>query len=107
MRIDHNLHIRIRDAYAASHEPEAVHMLGRIYWALLISLLALMVIGSVSYGVWQFLQPLEADVEPSVTVGARKGLNRAEIQKVLEGFDVRSSMYENRRVAPIPVKDPS
>ena len=107
MRFDPQVAIKIRDAYAARHEPEAERVLGGIYWALLVSLLVCIVIGSIAFGIWEFTRPLEDTAETSVSVGSKKGLSRGDIQKTLEAFDARATRYENKRIAPIGVKDPS
>jgi hypothetical protein len=97
---------KIKDALEARHEPEAQALLAHAYWSALISLLALIAIGSVAYGAWEFMRPLTQDIS-SVTVGSPKApLNRAELQTVLDGFDERNIRFEERRVAPA-LADPS
>lgn len=107
MRFDTNLTIKIRDAYAARHEPEAARMLGEVAWMFMLVFLALTIVGGILYGAREFLRPLSAEVESSVSVGARKGVSRADLVKILEAFDARAKEYESRRTAPVPVKDPS
>lgn len=108
MRFD-GVSVKIRDAYAARHEPEAARLLGEWYWTFLITMLTLTIVGGISFGVWEFMRPVSDVQEPSVSVGVgeKKGVTRSDIIKVLEGFDERAAKYESRRVAPVGVKDPS
>ena len=69
--------------------------------------LALVTVGSIAFGVREFLRPLSEEVESSVSVGQRKGVTKPELVKILEAFDARAKEYEARRTAPVPVKDPS
>jgi hypothetical protein len=107
MRFDTNFTVKIRDAYAARHEPEAARVLGEFAWVFMVGLLALSVTLGIAYGVREFLRPLSEEVESSVSVGARKGVTKVELVKLLEAFDARAREYESRRTAPVPVKDPS
>lgn len=106
MRFDYGVTVRIRDAYASRHEPEAARVLGEFVWAIQLILITLIVLCSIGFGIWEFMRPLE--VPEDVGVGStRKGFVRSDLQKVLEGFDVRAQRYEERRTAPVPVRDPS
>ena len=107
MRFDTNIQVKIRDAYRARHEPEAERILGQFYWAVLISFFAMSVVASIGYGVWEFMRPESAIPESSASLGAKKTLTRPDLQKVLEAFDQRATKYENRRIAPVLVRDPS
>ena len=94
------------EARAARHEPEARRLLARTYWAFLICSVTLVGVFSIGYGVWEFMRPLEKS-ESEVVVGASKTiLNRVELQAILDGFDLRTDRFEERRVAPA-VRDPS
>jgi len=99
--------MKIRDAYAARHEPEAEHVLATWYWAVCIVVLALTILGGVGYGAWEFFKPAGEQVEASVTVGTRKTISRADLQKVLEAFDARAARFETKLRAPASAKDPS
>lgn len=107
MRFQTETTVKIKDAFAARHEPEAVRVLGEFFWAFLVCLLVLITIGSIAFGIREFLKPLSEEVESSVSAGARKGVTRAELVKILEAFDVRAKDYDARRTAPVPVRDPS
>ncbi len=97
----------IREAYRARHEPEAQRLLGTFYWTMLIFFLALFVMGGVGYGVWEFKRPLTEGAEESVSVGTKKVITKIEIEKMLQAFEARATMYESRLKAPSPIKDPS
>lgn len=107
MRFQTDVTVKIRDAFAARHEPEAARVLGEFFWAFVVCFLGIVVAGSVAFGVWEFLKPLSEETESSVSVAARKGVTRAELVKILEAFDARAKEYQSRRTAPVPVKDPS
>lgn len=97
---------KLKDARAARYEPEAQQLLAHVYWAALIVTLVLISVAGISYGVYEFkrpLQPAEGDV---VVGGAKAPLNRVELQAVLDGFDSRTGMFDERRAAPL-VRDPS
>jgi preprotein translocase subunit SecF len=106
MRFDIGVSVKIRDAYAARHEPEAQHVLANFYWAFLVILCALSLLSAVFYGAWEFTRPLAEESGSSVTVGVRKVLSRTDIQKVLEALDSRAGLFDERRTAPA-VRDPS
>lgn len=107
MRFSTNFTVKIHDAYAARHEPEAARVLGEFAWVCMAGLLTLTLLGSILFGVREFLRPLSLEAESSVSVGARKGVTKVELVKILEAFDTRAKEYESRRTAPVPVKDPS
>lgn len=108
MRFQTDVTVKIKDAFAARHEPEAARVLGELFWTLLVLLLVVVSVASIAFGVREFLQPLAAEeVEESVSVAARKTVTRAELVKILEAFDTRATEYETRRTAPVPVRDPS
>ena len=105
MRLNKNFEIQIKDAFAARSEPEGERLLARFYWAILISFLTFVMVISVAYGAWEFMQTPRADILSGVQ--PTSALNRADIEKVLQGFDDRAKRFQDRLVAPIGVKDPS
>jgi hypothetical protein len=107
MRFDSEKVVKIRDAYAARHEPEAARVLATFFWAILMTFTVVICILVIGYGAWEFTRPLASGDGSSVTVGARKVLSRSDIQKVLEALEARAGLFEERRAAPIPVRDPS
>lgn len=107
MRFGTNFTVKIKDAYAARHEPEAARALGEFAWVFMVVLLGLTLLGSILFGARAFFRPLSHKVESSVSVGVRKGVTKVELVKILEAFDARAKEYESRRTAPVPVKDPS
>ena len=103
-----NISMRLRDVLSSRHEPEAERLLASGYWSLLIILLVCMIVGGIGFGAWEFTRPLVAPMESEVTVGSAKApLNRADLQKVIEGFDGRAERFEQRRAQPVTVRDPS
>lgn len=106
MRFDTNIQVKIKDAYASRHEPEAERVLAHIYWAILVVTLSFMIAFSVAYGVWEFFHvPTHEDA----TLGVRPAttFTRAQLQATLKGFDDRAARFETRMTAPVTVKDPS
>ena len=106
MRFDTAIKVRIRDAYAARHEPEATRVLARIYWTVIVVLLALVVAASIIYGAWEFFQTPVQD-ENALNVHPQAIFTRAQLQGILDGFDARSERFELRMTAPAAAKDPS
>ena len=109
MRFDSAVPIKVKDAYRSRTEPEAARFLGTLYWTFLILLFGLLAMGSVGYGLWEFLQPhIKGDAESvSVTVGTKKTFTKSSLQKVLQDLDDRAREYDRRKIAPVPVRDPS
>lgn len=106
MRFDTDIQVKLKDAYAARHEPEAIRLLARAYWAFLILGLALTVVIVISYGVWEFFRMPTIDVGTS-GMRPQTAFTRAQLQELLEKFDARAERFEGRMTAPVPVKDPS
>jgi hypothetical protein len=98
--------IPFRSARDARYEPEAQRVLAQAYWSVLVILGAIVMSAGVSYGIYEFTRPLQPS-ESDVVLGAGKApLNRADLQTVLDGFDMRAQEFEERRAAPL-VRDPS
>ncbi|OGG58576.1 hypothetical protein A2765_02525 [Candidatus Kaiserbacteria bacterium RIFCSPHIGHO2_01_FULL_56_24] len=106
MRFDTNIQLKLRDAYAARHEPEAARFLARVYWAFLIVTLAMVVVLSILYGVWEFMQAPQRD-ESVTGLHAQQVFTRAQLDTVLQGFDARAARFQTRMTAPVSAKDPS
>lgn len=107
MKFESETTVKFLDAYRARHEPEAQHVLGNVYWSILISLFACSLIASVAFGIWEFMLPIAEIPEDAVNQRARKILTKPELQKVLDAFDTRAEEYESRKTEVLPVKDPS
>lgn len=108
MRFDIPVTLRLKDAYHARGEPEAVRILGGFYWSVLILVSALLIAGGIGYGVWEFVQPRMGEVtESSIVIPPKKIFTKSSIQKILQGLDDRARNYDLQKGAPIPVKDPS
>ena len=106
MRFDTNIQVKIKDAYASRHEPEAERVLAHIYWAFLVVMLSLTIVLSVGYGVWEFFHvPTHEDA----TLGVRPAatFTRAQLQATLKGFEDRAERFQTRMTAPVTAKDPS
>jgi hypothetical protein len=106
MRFDTDIQVKLRDAYAARHEPEAIRILARIYWAFLIVLFSIVVITAVAYGVWEFFRTPTPDAGLS-GVRPQTAFTRAQLQELLEKFDARAEKFEEHMTAPVGAKDPS
>jgi hypothetical protein len=106
MRFDTDIQVKLKDAYAARHEPEAIRLLARMYWSFLIVGLALTVTTAIAFGVWEFFRMPAPD---SGTSGMRPqtAFTRAQLQELLEKFDARAARFEERMTAPVSAKDPS
>lgn len=98
--------MKVRDAYVARHEPEAVRLLARIYWAFLITMFAFVTSTTIVFGVWEFFRM------PSINAGLsgvrpQTAFTKVQLQEFLEKFDARAAAFEERMTAPVPVRDPS
>lgn len=106
MRFDTDIQVKIKDAYAARHEPEAARLLARIYWASCILGLVLAVLAVIAYGVWEFFRMPIVD-ENAVRVRPQTAFTRIQLQGLLEQFDARAEKFQERMTAPVPARDPS
>ena len=104
MRFDTKIHIRLRDAYAVRHEPEAERMLAQALWSACVALVGVALVVSVAYGVWEFSRMPHADEES--TLRAQPGFTRTQIETLLNVFDTRAEEFELRLRAPA-APDPS
>lgn len=90
----------------ARYEPESQRTLARVYWIALILFFLVMVSAGIAYGAYEFSRPLTPP-ESEIVVGNRKPpINRAELQTVLDGFDMRTVRFDERRAEPT-LRDPS
>lgn len=106
MKFHKDMQVKIRELYAARLEPEAFRLLASAYWALLVVLLVLMCVGSIGYGVFQFMKETTPG-EEEITVRPQSNLSRTQLQELLDAFDARDREFESRRVSPASVRDPS
>lgn len=106
MRFDTSLRIKVRDAYAARHEPEAQRVLAQAYWSFLILGFAVAVSAGIAYGVWEFFRTPSAD-EGLAGVRPQAAFSKAQLQELLEKFDLRADRFQERLTAPVTVRDPS
>lgn len=88
------------------YEPESRLEFARVYWTVLVALFAVAGVASIIYGVWQFTRPFNQAASEAIVGAPKASLNRADIQEVLDGFDVRARQFEERRTVPL-VRDPS
>jgi hypothetical protein len=106
MRFDTDLQVKLRDAYAARHEPEAIRVLARFYWAFLIVVFTVLVIASVAFGIWEFFRMPTMDGGLG-GVRPQSAFTKAQLQELLEKFDARAEKFQDRMTAPVLTKDPS
>lgn len=106
MRFDSDISVKIKDAYSARHEPEAVRLLARAYWTFLVLVCAVLVTSGVVYGVWEFVRT-PAEPESSVSVRSATTFTKGDLQELLKGFGDRALRFEERMKAPVSVTDPS
>lgn len=104
MRFDTTLPVRLRDAYAARHEPEAQRVLARVVWAFCTTLFCVSLCVSVAYGAWEFSRMPRGEGESAVR--AQTGFTREQIESLLETFDARAEEFDARLRAPA-LRDPS
>lgn len=106
MRFDTNIQVKVRDAYAARHEPEAARALARIYWASMITLFSCAATLSILYGAWEFFRSPVQDAN-TITVRPQVAFTKAQLDGTLKGFDGRADRFQQKLTEPITAKDPS
>lgn len=97
--------MRLKDAYAARHEPEALRILAQGYWAFLLTFSSICAVCAIAYGTWEFFRLPERD--ESLSVRPRQAFTKSDLQALLKKYDERAAAFEARRIAPVSVKDPS
>lgn len=90
--------------YATAHEPESQRILMSWYWHGLLVLCGIIMTAGLALGVYEYLQPLSVAEEMR---RPKQYFTRAELQALLADFDERSQKFNERRVRPLPLKDPS
>jgi hypothetical protein len=106
MRFDSSIPVKVRDAYAARHEPEAQRLLARTYWSFLILGFLLATMLTIAYGVWEFFRTPAVDDSLS-DVRPQAAFTKPQLQGLLEKFDLRADRFQERLTAPVTVRDPS
>ncbi|MBL8158296.1 hypothetical protein JNK62_02060 [bacterium] len=106
MRFDSSIQIKVKDAYAARHEPEAQRLLAQAYWAFLITSFVAAVIVVIAFGVWEFFRMPVVD-ESLSGVRPQTAFTKAQLQELLEKFDMRADRFQERLTAPVVARDPS
>lgn len=106
MRFDAAIKVKVRDAYAARHEPEAQRVLAQTYWAFLIVGFALSVGVAISFGMFEFWRMPSTD-ESLSGVSPQAAFTKTQLEELLLKFDARSNVFQERLTAPVTVRDPS
>ena len=97
---------KIKTVYAARYQPETQEKIACGYWAFLIFGFVLVLLGSIAYGVWQFMQPLDKGRSDATLGSPQAPLSRSELQEVLTGWDTRVRLFDERQGGP-SLADPS
>src|SRR6185436_2824402 len=98
----------LKTAYIHRSDPEGVQLLARTYWRVMLSLSLIAIVVSLGLGGYQlwkvfgtFNQKQASEALLSITV------NRATLQKLLDGFDMRRKHFETLPNATTTYPDPS
>jgi hypothetical protein len=82
-----------KDLYRTRHEPEHFIRLAQGYWNIALICTGLLIVGTLSYGAWQFfLGSVSVPTDPPATTGL--SFNRAELKGTVEKFEKRIREYE-------------
>lgn len=97
-----------RELYAARHEPENVRPLAEAYWRALLVLSALLIIGILFFGAWEFASVMRK-ISTSSNGNAPKVdvLDRTKLEDTLAKFAERQSTYEAAKGKKPGLSDPS
>lgn len=105
-----NLEItRLRDMFAARHEPENMKPMAEVLWRTLLISACVFACVFFFHGLWVFWGVIEnlnssyttAQSSPSPTI------NRMKLQEVLSAYETRESDFEAIRINAPSVSDPS
>ena len=96
----------LKDAYADRHEPEALRVVARAYWALLIVVVLVTTVLATGYGIWEFSQTPSPD-DSLAGIRPQPAFTRVQLEELLKQFDARGVRFEERMKASVGAKDPS
>ena len=102
--------IRIVNAYKNRHEPEAMHELADSYWRGLIILCALLIVGSLAFDYYEFMDVnsvLNAPVQQSAPASEHLPFDKNQLQGIIDGFSQRTTSYQLYSAQAPVVVDPS
>lgn len=106
MRFGSHIPIRIKDAFAARHEPEARTALARLFWVICVCIGIVFLLLSIAYGTWEFFRS-NAQRGGSIDVRPQIQVTKAQLQELLGKFDQRRVRFEERLEAKGVAKDPA
>lgn len=102
--------MHIRDMYAYRREPERVRSLAVLYWRLVLSAAALVVVLSLGYGAFQLfsiLQETNALDAGGTTVRSALALDQKQLESALAAFTARGNRFEALKTNALAIPDPS
>lgn len=100
---------RARDAYTDRDEPENILFLSRAAWRASLALAALLALSGILYGAYSLyttLTLLEATASP-LPHGGPAVLDRAALDRTVQGLQNRQSTFDSVKSAPSDFSDPS
>ena len=86
---------KLKNAYARFYEPESQHRIAKIYWPVLLSLTALLVGISASYGVLQFVMPPEPTLSNVNVSNASVGFSEEDLLHIVDRLETRKETFES------------
>lgn len=103
-----NFFAPLRDAYEARRDPEGMRMLARMYWRMLIMLLAVMVIGGFYFGVQELFTTLATlSGSPADAGKPQSALDRSRLEATLQSFSSKAASYQQGVGLAASTTDPS
>jgi len=110
MRSFANMWKNLRDAYVNRYEPENLHTLAAVYWHIVLSIVALVIFGSLCYGLWQLVSIIgvsEEEVLPLSPQGGTSILKKDQLEATVNGFAEREALFNFLKNNPSRLSDPS
>jgi hypothetical protein len=99
---------RVKEMYAARHEPENLRPLAESFWRMLLMIALLLMVGAAVFGVWKFIAVVHvigaANGAPS---SSRAALDRNRLDRFLSDLNARRASFEAAANAGISTPDPS
>ncbi len=100
----------LRETYANRHEPERLHVLAYIYWYIVLSITALVILASLSYGLWQISSALTVSSQGDISALPKNGvstLKQNTLESTIDGFRERQAHFDFLKSNPPRLSDPS
>lgn len=110
MNSEQNMGTHVRGVYANRREPERMHSLAVMYWRVVLSVTACIVVLSIGYGAFQLFSVLGGMGALGLNAAAAQPapiLDQARLEDTLVSFHARENRFEALRTNALVIPDPS